>query len=95
MSARRTKQELAAAQKKRLEQARQLLNSTDVDTSKVAVSHDATPGPTSQNQKKHKIKRLFNQSFGYSLSLVKRDLLRTAWVTAAVTLVLSLAIILK
>ncbi len=77
---RRTKQELLKAKERRLKKAKSLLGKKN-DLTQIDKKD-------SDQKKENDISQLFREKIGYSLSLVRRDLIKTTGVTVLVTLVL-------
>ncbi len=71
MAKKRTKKEMNRAENKRIVQAKKRLKTTDRAEQSLQVDNTA---------------QLYRKIFGYNLTLVKKDLIRTCFMTALVSL---------
>lgn len=78
---RRTKQELAKAEERRLKRVKKQLK-------KSKSSQKNKPNFTQSQLESESVPVLFRRTFGYDFTLVKKDLTRTALVSALVGLIL-------
>lgn len=80
---RRTKSDLIQAEQRRLKRVKKMIGS-NADKQKIETSEFRTNLASQDQTQEPTVNKLFKMSFGYSLDLIKKDLLKTAAVTGSV-----------